>query len=85
MILKPLVGWNKERDMIRRNIGRDFLEKNNIKYSEPSMGHFKIESDIPIMYYPKTCRIVWQNPHQGQDSFYSTNPLFILKRLKDLI
>lgn len=85
MILKPLQGWNKDRDSDRRNMGRTFLVQNNIKYSEPSSGCFKIKSDIPIMFYPKSCKIVWQNPHQKQMSFVSNNPLFLLKKLRDII
>ena len=56
---RALKAWNKRRDSDRRISAELLLKENNIAFSIPSLGCYKIESDRQrtIMFYPKSVSI----------------------------
>lgn len=88
MDFEILENWSPERDNNRRNFAEKFLTENNIKYSIPSLGCFKIESNtkLTIMFYPKSAKIIWkEHKADRQRHFVNTNPEKILNHLKKII
>ena len=83
-----LKDYCKERDRERRNMTSAVFAANDITYTTPAKGHYKIASKKchTLMFYPKTGTIIWKlSKKDNQHRFFNEDEGKLIRKIKELI
>ena len=80
--------WNPDRDRQRRSLATQILSYNNIEFTVPSKGQFKIKTSncYTLMFYPKSGKLIWKETKKSkQKQFVNSDTDQIIQKIKSLI